>query len=85
MANNNNNNNHTLAKAKKLLTDIKQANRNFQSKTNVLVKNINRNIDNAEKELESINKNLRKAEKNAVKKIDKLVLDFIDDSKETVD
>ena len=73
---------NALQKAEELLARAKKMNSDFKQKTDVLIKDINQGLDQAEKETDEIDKDLKKFEKETVNKIDKTVLDFVSDKGE---
>lgn len=68
-----------LKQADQLFAKIKKANNSFIQKTDDLIKDIDQDIEVAEKEINEVDKNLKKFEKEAVNKIDKAVLEFVAD------
>lgn len=67
----------SIKKAQDLLAKVKKANSDFIQKTDVLIKNINQGIDQADQELKKGQKEFRNFEKDAVNKMDKAVLEFL--------
>ena len=66
-----------LREADELLEDIKRANKDFEKKTDKIIKDINTDIDTEEKTVKKTEKELEKFEKDTVNKIDRAILESI--------
>lgn len=71
-----------LKEAEQLLADVKKAGDDFMQKTGILIKGINDEADELNKEIDVINTDLVEMEKGAINKMDAAVLEFIAEDEE---
>ena len=69
--------NDGLKRGQDLLAKAKKANSDFVQKTDILIKNINQGINQANQELGKNQKEFKNFEKDSTNKMDKAVLEFL--------